>query len=222
MCLRKLFQKNNNAAIRFHDAGRGLAVYRYGSESGDLPLLPGLRIEVASDQMIAFVQNGELVDTWDEGSYVLGATMFPGLAERGAFTRADRPVPAELYFLNLTRITDRKWATRTPVLRNENGKLYAIRAFGKMAYRIQDGIGFILEAFLNRKLQTSFELNDYLATLTAGAFAAVAGEQNLPVTEIINHYASLSDLVLMKANQAAAPLGVEITGVLIEGASLPD
>ena len=215
-------RNRNDRVIRFRDGGRDLVIYRYGTGADDLPLFPGSRIEVAKNQFIAFVRDGELLDTWDAGEYLLGYEMFPALAEKGLIQfRPYRPVDAQLYFLNLNRISDLKWATRTPALKEQGGKMYQIRAYGKYAFKISDGIGFMLESFLRRGLQTTFDVLVYLPAVIAGAFAIVVEEMNVPVTGIINHYSALSDLVMMRANETTKKYGIEITGVLIEGASLP-
>ena len=117
-------RSRNDRVIRFRDGGRDLVIYRYGTGADDLPLFPGSRIEVAKNQFIAFVRDGELLDTWDAGEYLLGYEMFPALAEKGLIQfRPYRPVDAQLYFLNLNRISDLKWATRTPALKEQGGKM---------------------------------------------------------------------------------------------------
>ena len=76
---------NTDAAISFQDNGRKLALYRYGADPRDLPLLRGSRIEVEEDQYIAFIKGHELADVWDKGSYQLTPDMFLMLEEKGAF-----------------------------------------------------------------------------------------------------------------------------------------
>jgi membrane protease subunit (stomatin/prohibitin family) len=214
---------NRDGVIRFADGGRGLVIYRYGSDSRDLPLLPGSRIEVAAGQAIAFVVENALADVFDKGSYVLTPENFPMLAEKVAFrTRPIRPIQAELYFINMNPVTERKWATRSPALVRENGETYRVRAYGTYDFRVIDAIPFMLEVFRSRGFQTTYEIVSFLPTLIASAFAATVSELKMPVPEIVNHPWEISSLVCGKASQSAGELGLEITNVTIEGASLPD
>lgn len=214
---------SHDGVIRFSDEGRGLAIYRYGSDGKDLLLLPGTRIEVAEGQAIAFFAGSELADVFDRGSYLLTPENFPMLAEKRPFRlRPIRPIKAELYFINLDPITERKWATRSPALVRENGQNFRVRAYGTYDFQVTDVIPFLLEVFRKRGFQTSYEIVSFLPTLIAGAFAATVSELKMPVAEIINHPWEISSLVCGKANQSAKSLGLEITNVMIEGASLPD
>ncbi|MBP3729207.1 MAG: SPFH domain-containing protein [Lachnospiraceae bacterium] len=206
--------------IRFEDEDRGLVLYRYGSGSGDLPLLRDSRIRVERGQQIALICGGRLTDVWDEGEYVLNPETFPLAEEAGAFS--SQPVGAELYYINTNPITERKWATKTPALVEEKGTLYRVRAYGTYDFRVTDPIGFVLEAFVNRGLKTTYEVVGALATFAAGAFTATACEMRIPVLDLINHPREISELVRKKAGLSAAPLGIELLNVLIEGTSLPD
>ena len=221
-----LFGRTNNArggVIRFADEGRGLVIYRYGVNKEDLPLLPGTRIEVAQDQYIVFMVGNTMADVYDSGSYVLTPENFPMLAERVPFrTRPIRPIKADLYFINMEPITERKWATRNPALVQEGGKTYRVRAYGTYDFEVTDAIPFMLEVFRGRGLRSTFEVVSFLPTVIAGAFAATVSELKMSVTEIINHPWEISELVCGKANQSLRKLGIELINVTIEGASLPD
>lgn len=214
---------NRDGVIRFEDSGRNLVLYRYGSDGKDLMLLPGTRIEVAESQAIAFMTGNELADVFDKGSYLLTPENFPRLAEKTSFRlRPIRPIRAELYYINLDPITERKWATRSPALVWQDGQHYQLRAYGTYDFQVTDPIPFMLEMFRNHGLQSTYEVVSFLPTLLAGAFASVVGELKMPVAEVVNHAWTISDLVCAKASQSAAHLGLEFLHVTIEGASLPD
>ena len=212
-----------NSVIRFADEGRNLVLYHYGSDRKDLMLLPGTEIRAAEGQAIAFMVGSELADVFDKGNYLLTPENFPRLAEKTSFRlRPIRPVRAELYFINLDPLTERKWATRSPALVWQDGKHYLLRAYGTYDFQVTDPIPFMLEVFRNRGLQTTYEVVSFLPTLLAGAFAATVSELKMPVADVINHAWTISDMVCAKANQSAAQLGLEFLHVTIEGASLPD
>lgn len=214
---------NDSNVIRFADGGRNLVIYRYGSDRLDLPLLPGTEIRVADGQAIAFMVGRELADVFDRGTYRLTPENFPLLAEKTAFRlRPVRPIKAELYYISLAPITERKWATRSPALVREDGKNQLVRAYGTYDFQVTDPIPFMLEVFRGRGFETTYEVVSFLPSLIAGAFAATVSELRMPVPEIINHPWEISALVCGKANQSAKHLGLEITNVMIEGASLPD
>ena len=209
--------------IRFSDEDRGLVIYRYGSDKEDLPLLPGSVIQVLPHQEIAFMTQEGLADVMDEGNYRLNAETFLILAERIPFlTRPLTPLKAELYFVSKAPVTERKWATKSPALIEQQGHMYAVRAFGTYDFQVKDVIAFLWEIFFKRGLKSTYEITAYLPVLLANAFSAVISEMNLPVTSIINHPRELSDLVREKANRLARDMGFSFTDVVIEGASLPE
>lgn len=216
-------KSNDKNVIRFEDKDRGLVLYRYGSDPGDLPLLRNTRIFVGEGQHIVFICGNTLADVWDWGEYRLIPDEFPLLAEKKAFpAKSGKPVNASLYYVSTDPITERKWATKTPALVREAEQIYRVRAYGTYDYRVKDPIGFMLEAFMNRGLKNSYEVMGALSTLLAGAFTATASEMGIPVLELINHPREISDLVRKKANLQADLMGVEFLNVLIEGTSLPD
>ena len=219
-----LFGKaNNTRPICFRDNDRGLVLYRYGSDPEDLPLTAGSTITVEPGQHIFIMKGNQLTDVWDQGTYRLIPEMFPRLAETGAFrSHPYGPLEAELYFITADPITERKWATRTPALVQEAGRVYRVRAYGTYDFRVHDVIGFILDVFIDRGLKTTYEVVNFLSTRTAGAFTATVSEMNLPVLEIINHPGEISSLVREKANRSLVGTGLEFINVLIEGSSLPD
>ncbi len=216
-------RSNDKNVIRFEDKDRGLVLYRYGSDPGDLPLLRNTRIFVAEGQYIVCLCGNSLADVWDWGEYRLVPEEFPLLAEKKAFpSRGGKPVNATLYFVNTDPITERKWATKTPALVREGEQIYRVRAYGTYDYRVKDPIGFMLEAFINRGLKNSYEVMGALFTFVSGAFTATVSEMGIPVLELINHPREISELVKKKANRQVEALGVEFLNVQIEGTSLPD
>ena len=218
-----LFGRPNNRPISFRDDDRGLVLYRYGSAPEDLPLIPGSTIQVDPGQHIFIIRDDQLTDVWDQGTYPLTPEMFPRLADTGAFSgRRGAPLEADLYYVSTAPITERKWATRTPALVQEAGRVYRVRAYGTHDFRVHDVIGFILDVFIDRGLKNTYEVVNFLATRLAGAFTATVSEMSLPVLEIINHPGEISDLVKEKANRSLVGTGIEYINVLIEGTSLPD
>lgn len=206
--------------IGFRNQNRDLVLYRYGTNKQDLPLLAGSRIRVREHQYIVFMSGGEVADVWDSGLYLLTEAYFPILAERISFS--DRPLKAELYFLNTAPVTEHKWATRTPALLQDERGMHQVRAYGTYDFRIRDSILFMMEAFIRRGLKDTAELASFLLTLVAGAFSSTLSDLRMPVTEVINHAWQLSDPVRRRADRLAAEMGLEILNVNIEGASLPD
>lgn len=213
----------DNREISFQDNDRGLVLYRYGSSPEDVPLTAGTMIRVAAGQHIFIMKGNELTDVWDQGVYRLIPEMFPRLADTGAFRNHPYgPLDAELYFISTEPITERKWATRTPALVQEAGRVYRVRAYGTHDFHVHDVIGFILDVFIDRGLKNTYEVLGFLATRVAGAFTATVSEMGLPVLEVINHPGEISDLVKDKANRSLVGTGIEFINVLIEGSSLPD
>ncbi len=216
-------RRKKDRPISFQDNDRGLVLYRYGSDPEDLPLTAGSLILVAPGQYIFIMKGNDLTDVWDQGAYRLGPEMFPRLADTGAFRDTPcGPMDADLYFVTTDPVTERKWATRTPALVQEAGRVYRVRAYGTYDLRIHDVIGFILDVFIDRGLKNTFEVANFLATRAAGAFTATVSEMSVPVTEIINHPGEISGLVKEKANRSLVGTGIELINVLIEGTSLPD
>ena len=206
--------------VCFSQEGRNLLLYRYGSDRKDLTLQPDIRIKVEEDQYLAWVAGDELADVLGPGEYRLNAGHFLMLAERIDLNR--RPLQADLFFLSMDLITDRKWATRSPVLIRQGEDVHQLRAYGSFDIKIEDPITFMLESFLNRGLKNTYDVIQYLPGLVAGAFASVVSHIPVAVTEIINHAWTLSDMVRNRVDAEAKKLGLSVPNVRIEGASLPE
>ena len=90
------------------------------------------KLVVREGQKAVFINEGQLADVFNPGTYTLNTNNLPILTTlKGWKYGFDSPFKAEVYFVNTRLFTDEKWGTKNPVmLSDERFGLTEIRAFG--------------------------------------------------------------------------------------------
>ena len=105
------------------------------------------KLIVREGQKAVFINEGQLADVFEPGTYDLATKNLPILATlKGWKYGFNSPFKAEVYFVNTHLFTDEKWGTKNPVtLNDERFGLVEIRAFGTYAFKINDPGKFIVD-----------------------------------------------------------------------------
>ena len=210
--------------IEFKDVNNKLIVYKFQRPTGNNELKQGSKVIVREGQVAAFLKGGQLADIIYPGTTSLTTDNFPILTTLKAFPYLFiSPVISDVYFISTRQFVDNKWATKAPILKRDSEfNMVRIRAFGKFAFRITDASAFMREVFGSKGIVMTYDIVQYLSSMVTEAFATTVGDINLSVLDLATQYRNFSSIVQQKANELAAPLGIEFTEVLIESVNLPD
>lgn len=184
----------------------------------------GAQLIVREGQMAVFINEGELADVFEPGTYTLNTENLPILATlKGWKYGFNSPFKAEVYFVNTHLFTDEKWGTKNPITLNDDRfGLVEIRAFGTYAFKISDPDKFIVDIVGTDNNFTNFEINEHLKSLIATRFTDTIGEGNLPIELYAANSTELSETCQEVMQPEFASVGISLEKFFIENVSMPE
>ncbi|WP_435624181.1 SPFH domain-containing protein [Flagellimonas sp.] len=184
----------------------------------------GAKLIVREGQTAVFVNEGQLADVFEPGTYDLTTQNLPILATlKGWKYGFNSPFKAEVYFVNTHLFTDEKWGTKSPItLSDERFGLVEIRAFGTYAFRISDAGKFIVDIVGTDSNFTNYEINEHLKSLIATRFTDTVGEANLPIELYAANTSELSDTCREVMAPEFESVGISLEKFYIENVSMPE
>ena len=182
------------------------------------------KLIVREGQTAVFVNEGQLADVFEPGTYTLSTQNLPILATlKGWKYGFNSPFKAEVYFVNTHLFTDEKWGTKNPItLNDERFGLVEIRAFGTYAFRIDDAGKFIIDIVGTDNNFTNFEINEHLKSLIATRFTDTVGEANLPIELYAANTSELSETCKEVMQPEFLSVGISLEKFFIENVSMPE
>lgn len=184
----------------------------------------GAKLIVREGQTAVFVNEGQLADVFEPGTYDLTTKNLPILATlKGWKYGFNSPFKAEVYFVNTHLFTDEKWGTKSPItLSDERFGLVEIRAFGTYAFKISDAGKFIVDIVGTDNNFTNFEINEHLKSLIATRFTDTVGEANLPIELYAANTSELSETCQEVMAPEFQTVGISLEKFYIENVSMPE
>lgn len=184
----------------------------------------GAKLIVREGQTAVFINEGQLADVFNPGTYTLTTENMPILSTlKGWKYGFNSPFKAEVYFVNTHLFTDEKWGTKNPItLSDERFGLVEIRAFGTYAYRISDAGKFIIDIVGTDNNFTNFEINEHLKSLIATRFTDTVGKANLPIELYAANTTELSETCKEVMKPEFTSVGIGLEKFYIENVSMPE
>ncbi|MEM7085707.1 MAG: SPFH domain-containing protein [Bacteroidota bacterium] len=182
------------------------------------------KLIVREGQMAVFINEGQLADVFEPGTYTLNTQNLPILTTlKGWKYGFDSPFKAEVYFVNTHLFTDEKWGTKNPItLNDERFGLVEIRAFGTYAFKVSDPGKFIIDIVGTDNNFTNFEINEHLKSLIATRFTDTVGEANLPIELYAANTSELSETCQEVMQPEFQSVGISLEKFYIENVSMPE
>jgi len=182
------------------------------------------KLIVREGQTAVFINEGQLADVFNPGTYTLNTQNLPILTTlKGWKYGFDSPFKAEVYFVNTHLFTDEKWGTKNPItLSDDRFGLVEIRAFGTYAYRINDAGKFIVDIVGTDNNFTNFEINEHLKSLIATRFTDTVGEAKLPIELYAANTTELSETCKEVMQPEFNSVGISLEKFFIENVSMPE
>ena len=182
------------------------------------------KLIVREGQTAVFINEGQLADVFEPGTYTLNTQNLPVLTTlKGWKYGFDSPFKSEVYFVNTHLFTDEKWGTKNPItLNDERFGLVEIRAFGTYAFKISDAGKFIVDIVGTDNNFTNFEINEHLKSLIATRFTDTIGEANLPIELYAANTTELSETCKEVMQPEFQSVGISLEKFFIENVSMPE
>ncbi len=207
--------------IEWLDDSSDTMVYRFERHNNEIKY--GAKLIVRESQVAVFVNEGEIADIMQPGTYELETKNIPILTSLKHWDHAfNSPFKAEVYFLNTKRFTDLKWGTKNPItVRDPEFVMVRLRAFGTYEMRLKDPEIFLKEVVGTDGHFTTDEIDAQLTNLIVSKFATVLGSSGIPVLDLAANYEEFGKFVTEKISPYFDEYGLSLTKMLIENISLP-
>jgi len=183
----------------------------------------GAQLTVREGQTAAFVNEGQLADTFAPGMYRLETKNLPILGTlKGWKYGFNSPFKAEVYFISTRQWTDQKWGTQNPVMvRDPEFGPVRVRAFGSFAFRVTDPGTFLKELVATDPSFETYEIAAQLRNTIVSRFVDVLGAAKIPMLDLAGNYEKISIIAQEKIAPVMASMGLTVTQFFVENISLP-
>jgi membrane protease subunit (stomatin/prohibitin family) len=207
--------------IQWLDDSRNTVVYRFERYNNEIKY--GAKLVVREGQVGVFINEGQLADVFQPGTYTLTTQNLPILATlKGWKYGFESPFKAEVYFVSTRQFTDLKWGTMNPImLRDPEFGPVRIRAFGTYIMRVKDAGTFIKQVVGTDGRVTTEDVVTQLRNTIVARFADIVGESKIPILDLASNYDELGKFLGQRMQPDFDALGVELPKLLIENISLP-
>jgi membrane protease subunit (stomatin/prohibitin family) len=207
--------------IEWLDDSRDTMVFRFDRYGNEIKY--GAKLIVREGQTAVFVNEGQLADVFQPGTYTLETRNLPLLSTLLGWKYGfASPFKAEVYFCSTRHFTDLKWGTKNPVmLRDAEFGPIRLRAFGTYAMRIQNPGAFIKDIVGTNAHFTTDGITDQLRNLIVSRFTDILGESKIPALELAANYDEFGQFLTQRISPDFAQYGLELTRMLVENISLP-
>jgi membrane protease subunit (stomatin/prohibitin family) len=207
--------------IEWLDETGNTMVYRFERYNNEIKY--GAKLVVRESQAAVLVNEGQLADVFQPGTYTLETQNLPLLSTlQGWKYGFESPFKAEVYYVSTRRFTDLKWGTKNPVmLRDAEFGPVRLRAFGTYVTRANDPSAFIREIVGTNSHFTTEDITDQLRNMIVSRFTDILGESKIPILDLAANYDELGDFITTRIQTEFNTYGLELTKLLVENISLP-
>ncbi len=208
--------------VEWLDSTNDTMVYRFERYNNEIKY--GAKLVVREGQSAVFINEGQLADVFQPGTYTLETQNVPILATlKGWKYGFNSPFKAEVYFVSTRRFTDLKWGTKNPImLRDAEFGPIRLRAFGTYETRVLHPGDFIKQVVGTDGRFTTEQISDQLRNLIVSRFADIVGESKIPALDLAANYEELGNFLKAKISPDFNGYGLELCKLLVENVSLPE
>jgi membrane protease subunit (stomatin/prohibitin family) len=207
--------------IEWLDSSHDTMLYRFPRYGNEIKY--GAKLIVRESQVGVFVNEGQIADVFEPGTYTLETQNLPILTTlKGWKYGFQSPFKAEVYFASTRNFTDQKWGTKNPVmLRDPEFGPIRLRAFGNYALRVADPATLIIQVAGTDSRFTTEEITAQLRDIIVTRFSDLLAESKIPAIDLAAQYDEMSKMIKDKIQPEFDEYGLELTKFLIENISFP-
>ncbi len=208
--------------IQWVDDSQHTLVYRFPRYQNEIK--NGAQLVVRPGQCAIFVDQGEIADVFEPGSYELSTDNLPLLSTlRGWKHGFESPFKCEVYFVSTRQLTDLKWGTPNPImLRDADFGPLRIRAFGTYALRAVDPRILLKELVGTNGVFDANEVGELLRSIIVEAFSTMIGQAKIAALDLAANYRDLSEQLRARVRERIDDeYGLDVPALFIVNVSLP-
>jgi len=222
MAMLDFIRKQFIDVIQWTEDSEGILAYRYPMR--DMEIRYGAQLTVRESQMAVFVNEGQVADVFGHGRYELTTATIPVLTYLKNWDKLfESPFKSDVYFFSTRLQVDQKWGTPNPIaIRDKEFGAIRLRAFGIYSYRIADPKVFHVNVSGTRDLFRVEDLSGQLRDTVVGAITDLFASSGVAFLDMAANQDEFAKQMRTKLADSFRPLGLDITGFVVENLSLPE
>ena len=210
--------------IKF-DGPQEALVWKHPKEN----MASGSQLVVGPAQTAVFVQEGQICDLFESGTYTLDTNNLPILSALINLPFGGRsPFTAEVFYVNQRSILDIKWGTQVPIQLKD--PLYQViiplRAFGQYGVSVQDPGLFVEKLVGTAQAYTTDDLVRYFRGLVGSRvtdeLSTALTEEGISFVEASARIAELSERIAQRLQDFFAAYGIRLVNFFISSINAPE
>ena len=208
--------------IDWTDNTQNTMVHRFERAGNEIKM--GAKLIVRESQTAVFINEGELADVFEPGTYTLSTQNMPVLTKLKSWKYGfNSPFKAEVYFVNTKVFTNQKWGTPGPVvIRDADFGRVTIRAFGTYSIQIKDPATFLKKVVGTNQTFTTESIAEELRSMIVTNMVTAIGNSGTPFLDFASNYKKLSEYCQGELAKEFPEYGLDITKFLVSNINLPE
>ena len=188
-------------------------VHRF-PETGVADLRIGSQVIVRESQRVVFMRDGKALDTFGPGRHTIVTANIPYLIDFVGKAFNDRtPFTAEVYFVSMKEVADRKWGTAQPIIVKNAGVglgIALLQGYGSYSFQVADAQQFVTQIVGAQGVYRISDIENRLRMMLLSKIQDLLGETGgkKNVLEMIGLTEELGAGVRVKAQEDFAALGL--------------
>lgn len=217
-----IFKKQFIEVIEWTEEEDGVLAYRFPTL--DKEIQNGAQLTVRESQMVLFVNEGNIADSFTPGRYKLTTQNLPVLTTLMNWDKAFKsPFKSEVYFFSTREQIDQRWGTQQPItVRDKEFGPIRLRAFGTFSYRIDEPNTFYTKLSGTRGTYTVADLDGQLRSLIITTIATKLGKGDTAFLDMASNQLMFSEQLKLDLDQAFFEYGLKLCTFLVQSITLPE
>ncbi|MCD6475097.1 MAG: SPFH domain-containing protein [Anaerolineaceae bacterium] len=206
--------------VEYRSEMREELVHRF-PETGIADLRIGSQVIVRESQRAIFFRDGKALDMFGPGRHTIVTANIPLLVDWVGKAFNDRtPFTAEVYYVSVRELADRKWGTPQPIIVRNPGVglgVALLQGFGTYSYQISDPQQFVTQIVGAQGVYRTTEIENRLRTMLLSKLQDLLGESTKKnsVLDLIGLTEELGAGVRAKAQDDFKALGITLKSFYI-------
>jgi membrane protease subunit (stomatin/prohibitin family) len=183
----------------------------------------GAKLVVRESQVAAFINQGQLADVFQPGTYTLATANMPVLSSLMGWKYGfNSPFKAEVYFVSTRQFTDEKWGTQNPaMMRDPDFGMVRVRAFGTYSFKADDPAVLLRELVGTDPAFKTEEVAEFIRQSVVSRAVTALATSGVAVLDLAAHQNEIADRLAPIISEDLKHLGLTMPRFVIENVSLP-
>lgn len=210
--------------LEFLDNSGSVMVKRF-PDNGPAEIKWGAQLTVRESQEAIFFKDGQVVDVFQAGRYMLETKNIPGIGKwvTSFAYGPNSPFRAEVYFINKKIFTNLKWGTQEPILFADSElKMVRLRGFGMFSIQITDTRLFVNQIVGTSGIYRDSDIADYLKQIILSKLNTVIGSRMKTVLQMPASFNEISSAAKLDLQSDFANIGLTLHDFCINSISVPE